>query len=179
MHHAIGTAAEPIDWLVAAKHFALAAEADKGMSVLGSAASEALGTGAWGAAVEIVDLMARRHHLQRSRSSRPALSSATALLMTPGAPSRHRPCGTHPEERGLVGLTLAAIYHMNGESQRLTAEVEAIADDEAVPSILHEVAVSWRLLLLASAGGCITDATQMLRRLAVASSEPACTTSLE
>jgi LuxR family maltose regulon positive regulatory protein len=57
MHVAIAQAAETEDWLIAAKHYALGSVPDQAMRVLGSAASEALGTGAWGAAVEIVELM--------------------------------------------------------------------------------------------------------------------------
>ena len=51
------TEALQVDWLLAARHFALAEEPVLAMEVLGSAASEALGTGAWGAAVEIIELM--------------------------------------------------------------------------------------------------------------------------
>ena len=57
MHGAIARAAEKTAWLASAKHYALAAEPAEAMRVLGSAASEALGTGAWGAAVEVVALM--------------------------------------------------------------------------------------------------------------------------
>ncbi len=57
MHKAIAQAAEPTAWLAAAKHYALAGEPEAAMRVLGSAASEALGTGAWGGAVEVIALM--------------------------------------------------------------------------------------------------------------------------
>ena len=49
---------------------------------------------------------------------------------------------------------------MNGDRQRSTAEVEAIAEDDAVPASLREVAVSWRLIARGQRGGCITDAVQ-------------------
>ena len=57
MHRAIARAAESSEWLAAAKHYALGGQPDDGMRVLGKAASEALGTGAWGAAVAVVALM--------------------------------------------------------------------------------------------------------------------------
>ena len=54
MHAAIARAAENNAWLAAAKHYALAGQSNQAMRVLGSAAGEALGTGAWGAAVAVI-----------------------------------------------------------------------------------------------------------------------------
>jgi ATP/maltotriose-dependent transcriptional regulator MalT/DNA-binding SARP family transcriptional activator len=168
MHQAIARRAESLDWLVAAKHYALAGESAEGMRVLGSAASEALGTGAWGTAVEIIDLMP-----DTSPPAAVKVIQARALISDDLPDEAYDLLDTidrsalSPEERGLVGLTSAAVHHMNGESERLKAEVEAIASDTAIPSPLHEVAVSWRQILLTAAGGCITDAVRMLRRMAV------------
>jgi ATP/maltotriose-dependent transcriptional regulator MalT/DNA-binding SARP family transcriptional activator len=168
MHHAIATEAEPSDWLVATKHFALAQEPEQAMRVLGSAASAALGTGAWGAAVEIIDLMP-------DTPPPPAVKVIQArALVSDGYPDEAFGLlqgidrdGLDPEEQGLVGLTCAAIHHINGEGDDLCTEVEAVARNVDVPSPLHEVAMSWRQLLRANTGGCITDAVQMLQRLAV------------
>jgi hypothetical protein len=65
-----------------------------------------------------------------------------------------------------VGLTRAAIHHVRGEGAAVAAEVEIVAQDELVPPPLHAIAISWRQMLEASAGGCISDLVQMLRRLA-------------
>ncbi len=168
MHGAIAAEAEPTDWLVSARHFALAKMPADGLRVLSSAASDALGSGAWGAAVEIVDLMpdtpppaAVKVIRARALVSDGFPDDALALLS-----SIDRGTLT-PEERALVGLTCAAIHHMNGDGVRVAEEVDAVAADESVPSALREVSLSWRQILRASAGGCITDAVQMLRRLAV------------
>ncbi len=168
MHGAIAAAAESSDWQVSAKHFALAGMPEDGYRVLSSAASEALGTGAWGAAVEVVELMpgtpppvAVKVIQARALVSDGRADDAFELLSNVDRRT------LSPEERGLVGLTCAAIHHMNGDGARVSEEVEAIAADDHVPSPLHEVAVSWRQILDASAGGCITDAVHMLRRLAV------------
>ncbi len=168
MHGAVADAAEPTDWLVSARHFALAGNPADAMRVLGSAASAALGTGAWGAAVEIIDLMpdaappaAVKVIQARALVSDGVPDDALALLANIDRG------GLSPEERGLVGLTRAAVHHMNGNGPAVVAEIEAVASDDTVPSPLHEVALSWRQILLASAGGCITDSVQMLRRLAV------------
>ena len=72
----------------------------------------------------------------------------------------------NPEERGLVGLTWAAIHHINGDRQRLLAEVETIAEDAAEPALVRDIAVSWRLIVDAMYGGCISDAVHALRGLA-------------
>ena len=168
MHRAIATEARSRDWLMAARHYAHAAALDEAMAVLGSAASEALGTGAWGAAVEIVDSMtntapptAVKVIQARALISDGFPDNAFALLEDIDRSQ------ITPEERGLVGLTRAAIHHMNGEGDLVALEVEAIAADTAIPALLHDVAVSWRQLLDAIAGGCISDAVQMLRRLAI------------
>jgi LuxR family maltose regulon positive regulatory protein len=57
MHLAVAHAAEDVDWLVAGKHYAAGGRPEEAMRVLGSAASQALGSGAWGAAAEIIDSM--------------------------------------------------------------------------------------------------------------------------
>jgi DNA-binding SARP family transcriptional activator len=168
MHCAIAKAAEPSDRLVAAKHFALADMPEDGLRVLGSAAGETLGTGAWGAAVEIVDLMPDTPPPVAVKviKARALISDGypdDALVLLSGID-----CDIlTPEERGLVGLTRAAIHHMNGDGRRVVEEIEEVAADPDVPSPLHEVALTWRQILIASAGGCISDAVQMLRRLAV------------
>ncbi len=167
MHRAIANAAVTDDWLIAAKHYALARDVDDCMRVLGSAAGEALGTGAWGAAVGILDLLpetvappAVKVIKARALISDEQLQAALEL-MTPIDRA-----DLSPEERALVGLTCAAIHHMRGASAELVAEVEAVASDAATPDRLRDVAISWRQLLDASVGGCISDAVQVLRRIA-------------
>ncbi len=72
-----------------------------------------------------------------------------------------------PEERGLVGLTCATAHHLEGNGRHLGQEVRATATDSDIPSPLHEVAVSWQQMLVASHGGCITDAIDLLQELAI------------
>ncbi len=168
MHAAVATTAEATDWLVSARHFVMADMPEEGLRVLGSAASEALGTGAWGAAVEIVDLTPETQpppavQVIQARALVSDGSPDAALELVSGLDHGN----LSPEERGLVGLTRAAIYHMKGDGAEVVAEVERVAGDDGIPSPLHEVALSWRQIMVASAGGSITDSVQMLRRLAV------------
>lgn len=166
MHLAVAAAAEPTDWLVASKHFALGGEPDEAMRVLGSAASEALGTGAWGAAVEIVDLMP-------DTAPPPSVEVIKArALVSDGRPDEaiallDRLDGgqLNAEERGLLALTRAAAHHIVGNGRRLNSEILELAADEKVPSPLREVALSWREMLVAGRGGCISDVVESLRRL--------------
>ena len=121
MHLAIAQASEQEDWLMAAQHYAKAGDHANAMRVLGSAAGEALGTGAWGAAVEIVELCrdstasGGEGHPGSGAHQRGAARSARSNVLS----SIDRDSLT-PEERGLVGLTWAAIHHMNGESETYT-----------------------------------------------------------
>ena len=166
MHLAVATTAEPTDWLVASKHFALGGEPEEAMRVLGSAASEALGTGAWGAAVEIVDVMPET-------TPPPSVEVIKArALVSDGRPDeairlldKLKGGLLNPEERGLLALTRAAAHHIEGDGRQLSSEILKIATDEEVPSPLREVALSWREILRASRGGCISDAVESLRRL--------------
>lgn len=174
MHRAIGREAEPDDWLMAAKHFARGGEDREAMRVLGSAASEALGTGAWGAAVSIVESLpmtaappAVKVIQARAQISEEHLEDALALLADIDR------ANLTPEERGLVGLTCAAIHHMTGDRDRLAEEVDTVASDADVPSPLHEVAVSWRHLLAAADGGSIGEAVRALGRIAASQAQSA------
>jgi DNA-binding SARP family transcriptional activator len=166
MHLAIAIDAEAIDWLVSAKHFALAQEPDEAMRVMGSAASDALGTGAWGAAVQIVDLMpdtAPPPSVEvikaRALVSDGQTPAALSLLATLDAKA------LTPEEQGLVALTRAAAFHIDGEGALLAKQIHEIATLPDVPSPLREVALAWRQMLRANDGGSITDAVRSLARL--------------
>lgn len=168
MHVAIAAAAEPSDWLVAAKHYALGAEPDDAMRVLGSAASEALGTGAWGAAVEIIDLMPDTAappsvEVIRARALVSEGRTTEALERLAELEQGH----LTPEERGLTGLTTATAHHQLGGSGEVARRVRLIVSDTEVPSRLRDVALSWNEMLRANHGGCISDVVERLRVLSI------------
>ena len=167
MHGAVARAAESTAWLTSAKHYALAGLHEDAMRVLGSAASEALGTGAWGPAVEVVALMpdATPPPAVEVVKARALLSNgdAQAALSLLGRIDRER---LSPEVRGLVALTLATAFHLGGLGARVEDEVQAIADDVSVPSPVHEIAVCWRQMLAANRGGSIKDVVRLLQDLA-------------
>lgn len=167
MHLAIAEAAESDDWLMAAHHYARADHHEDAMRVIGSAAGEALGTGAWGAAVEVVDTMpeteappAVKVIQARALISDDDIDAAITTLSTIDRAT------LNPEERGLVGLTWATLHHGLGEGHELHAVVDDVAGDEDIPAFLRDICASWKLILAAAAGGSITAASSAMRRLA-------------
>lgn len=167
MDLAIARASEVDDWLMSARHYARARSHGDAMRVIGSAAGEALGTGAWGAAVEIVDTM--------PSTAPPAAVKVIQARALIGEDDEQQALEIlssidrstlSPEERGLVGLTMAALHHQRGESGPLHAEVDAIAADPHLPAWLRDIGTSWRLILTAASGGPISDASSALCRVA-------------
>lgn len=168
MHAAIARAAEHTAWLTAAKHYAMAGKHDVAMRVLGSAASEALGAGAWGAAVAVIALMPNttpppaveivkaRALLAQGRSEQALLRLGHIQKATLG-----------PTDRALLALTKAAAHHLDGNVAELIHEVAEIAEDGEVEPPIRDVTIAWRQLLVASQGGCISDASESLQQLAV------------
>lgn len=168
MHRAVARVAEADDWLMAAKHYAAGEEEAETLRVLGTAAGDALGTGAWGAAVAILEPLptsaappAVKVIQARALISDEHIDDALALLKTIDRSE------LSAEERALVGLTFATVHHMGGSRRELTAEVEAIAADPGVPEPLHEVAVSWKHILDAMSGDSIETAARALQRMEV------------
>jgi ATP/maltotriose-dependent transcriptional regulator MalT/DNA-binding SARP family transcriptional activator len=166
MHLAVANEAEGTYWLVAAKHYALAEHTDDSMRVLGAAASQALGTGAWGAAAEVVALMPDAKpppavEVIKARALIDLGRSAEALRLLGSISSS----SLDPTDRALVGLTAAAALHSEGEAGQLAVSVTAVAKDPQTPSPLAEVAVAWTNMLHANAGGSISDVSEALKSL--------------
>ena len=167
MHSAIARAAESTAWLTSAKHYALAEQPQDAMRVLGSAASEALGTGAWGAAVEVVELMP-------DTAPPPAVEVVKARALTSeGRPDDALanlrfidPSALSPDERGLLSLARASAYQMAGYSELLWQEVEALGALALSDSIFKRLAHAWALMRTACQGGSISDARRSLDLLA-------------
>ena len=167
MHAAIARCAEGTAWLASAKHYALADMERDAMRVLGSAASEALGTGGWGAVVEVVALMP-------DATPPPAVEVIKARALT----SDGRPedalamlsaidlSNLSPDERGLVSLARASALQMAGHSEQLWQEVEAFGSLVHSDGIVNLVARAWTLMRTACRGGSISDARRSLDLLA-------------
>ena len=171
MHGAVARAAESTAWLTSAKHYALAGLHDDGMRVLGSAASEALGTGAWGPAMEVVALMP-------SAAPPPAVEVVKARALTAdgrldealASLSSIDQAALSPDERGLLSLTRASAYQMAGQSDRLWQEVHALGTLTLADDTVGRLARAWSLIRAACQGGSISDARRSLDLLAEDSS---------
>ena len=163
MHLAIATSAEGSDWLVSGKHYARAGEPDEAMRVLGAAASKALGTGAWGAAAEVVASMP-------DTPPPPAVQviKARALIDSGSPGSALRLLESIDEDlldgsaRALLRLTRATALHTEGGSEPLGASVAALASSASAPFPFREVATAWQQMLVANEGGSIADASEAL-----------------
>ena len=171
MHLAIAHAAEPGYWMAAAKHYALAGRPDDAMRVLGSAASEALGTGAWGAAVEVVALMpdttpppAVEVIKARALASEGRPDDAIAALDSIAV------ANLDADERALVSLARASALQMAGHSERYWTEVEVLGALGHSDPVVDRLAHTWALLRTACQGGSIGDARKSLLRLVAESS---------
>ncbi len=167
MHAAIARCAESTAWLASAKHYALAGMDRDAMRVLGSAASEALGTGGWGAVVEVVALMpdatpppAVEVIKARALTSDGRPDDALAMLSAIDLSS------LSPDERGLVSLTRASAFQMAGHSEQLWQEVEAFGSLVHSDEIVKLIARAWTLMRTACRGGSISDARRSLDLLA-------------
>jgi DNA-binding SARP family transcriptional activator len=163
MHGAVARAAEKTAWLAAAKHYALAEEPGEAMRVLGSAASEALGTGAWGAAVEILSLIP-------DTPPPPAVEVMKARALTSaGRPEAALACleamdsaSLDPNEQGLLALTRASALQVSGQSIRFWDEVERFGSIPQTDTVLNHLAGTWSLMRNACRGGPISDARRAL-----------------
>ncbi|MFV2063490.1 MAG: BTAD domain-containing putative transcriptional regulator [Chloroflexota bacterium] len=171
MHHAVARCAEEDDWLVASKHFALAGQPDEAMRVLGAAASQALGTGAWGAAAEVVASMPDTPpppavEVIKARaltsSGRPDLA-ITALAGISEAP-------LNKDELTLVSLARASALQMAGQSDELWREVQNLGALGHTDPVVSHLADTWLLIRSACQGGSIADARRSLDQLVSMSS---------
>ena len=166
MHRAIAITAEANDWLVASKHFATAGEPHEAMRVLGSAAGEALGAGAWGAAVEVVDLMP-------DTPPPPAVKVIQArALVSEGYPDEALASGvsngvtSKPMIRALVSLARASALQAGGRGAELWREVDRFRATHHSDPVVNRLAEAWSLIGGAFRGGSIQGARESLTRLA-------------
>ena len=172
MHLAIAVRAESIDWLVSAKHFALGAEPEEAMRVLGSAASEALGTGAWGAAVQIVELMPETTpppsvEVIKARALVSDGRTDEAIRLLDQVGSTELP----PDDRALVNLARASAHQMRGQGSALWAAVRSLGESGHSDYIVNRVADAWGMMGRACGGGSIAEARGALDTLARSAGE--------
>jgi ATP/maltotriose-dependent transcriptional regulator MalT len=166
MHLAVAQACGPAAWLPAAKHYAIAGRPDDAMKVLGSAASEALGTGAWGPVVEVLALMP-------DTPPPPAVEVIRArALASDGRPDEAvqalddidvRELDT--DDRALIKLALASALQIAGDSDRYWHAVDALATLGHSDPVVSRLGQSWALIRTACQGGSIGDARKSLMRL--------------
>ena len=167
MHLEIARVAEQTSWLASAKHYALAGADMESMRVLGSAAGEALGTGAWGTAVEVVALIP-------DTTPPPAVEVIKARALTSeGRPDEAianlRRLDRLPltaDEKALVSLARASAFQMAGESDCLWNEVRVLAETGHSDRVVNRLSEAWSFMRQACQGGSIAPARRSLDLLA-------------
>jgi ATP/maltotriose-dependent transcriptional regulator MalT/DNA-binding SARP family transcriptional activator len=170
MRIAIARAAEPTDWLTAARQYAAAPEPDEALRVLSEAASTVLGTGSWAVVSDLVAGMPPAAippgvAVVRARALAANGSPAGALeLLNTLPPSLPEP------DRLLVGLARASALHMLGLQDALAREVALLSSLPSDQSPNSSLVRAWDRMLAAYRGGAIGAARDALLRHAAETS---------
>ena len=130
---------------------------------MGGAASEALGTGAWGAAAEVVASMP-------DTPPPPAVEVIKARALTSSgrpdlAVAALESIAQFPldvDERSLLSLARASAHQMAGDSDALWREVETLSELGHRDPVVGSIAETWLLIRTACQGGSIADARRSL-----------------
>ena len=153
MHLRIAVTAEPTDWLTAAHHYVEGGAPHEAMRVLSESTMRTLGTGAWGAAIELVDRMPRSNHPCRPGHPRPCPRRRRQTRRSVALLERLVRPDCTPIELSLVRVTrLNACFRLSQPDQ-VTATLTEIVNDPASPRNVLGIAEGYSLLLHAAAGG--------------------------
>ena len=167
VHRAIASAAEASDWLAAGRHYALARESAEAMRVLGAAAYQALGTGTWGAAAEIIDSVPDATpppavQVLRARTLGSEGQPAAALRLLGDIDASILP----PAQQALVRVARASALQMTGDADGLWNEVQQLTAIAHLDPVTRGLAHAWHLLIRACRGGGIGEARVAVEDLA-------------
>lgn len=156
IHLKVAKIAEEEHWPTAAHHYIEGAEGAEAMRVIGDASVQALGTGALGIALALVDripeidpspsVLALR---ARSYTRAGRAVDAVALLRSIDMTSVHL-----GRDRSVVRLTLANALEATEDREKIAELLKSILDDVGVPSLLNLIAKAWLDMLTS------TDSTE-------------------
>ncbi len=145
MHLRVAQAAEPIHWPTSAHHYIEADEGQEAMRVIGEATINALGTGAWGAALELV---ARIPDVEPSVPVQVIRARSLVGRGEAMAALRLLESVSHPEslvgrDRALLRLAIANALNETERAGEVLGLISQIVNDPATPSFLGTVATAW------------------------------------
>lgn len=172
IHRAVARAAEGLDWLTSARHYVAGGSPDDAARVLGAAAHIALGSGRWGASVELAEQLGSAHQppamlILRARSLTQAGRPSEALSLLESLRER----ALTDREVALARIASATAFHHCARTHDLWEEVSSLAESPGTPPPLRTVAAAWRVMLQANQGGPIEPVSRAM--LSVASSQRA------
>jgi len=144
MHLKVAQAAETIHWPTSAHHYIEADDGHEAMRVISDASFNALGTGAWGPAMELLDRIPEippttSVQVLRARRLVALGSAAEAIRLLNGLTLS----GLAGQTRSLIRLALAGALSNTDEPDAVLSTLQAIIDDEEAPPFLAAIASSW------------------------------------
>ena len=167
MHLRIAVTAEPTDWLTAAHHYVEGGAPHEAMRVLSESTMRTLGTGAWGAAIELVDRMPEIEpplavQVIRARALVAAGKPAEAVALIESLV----PDLDDPMANGLARLARATAYYADGRGRPFRDALASLIADDSTPPTIMAIATAWTQIVEASTGGRLGPATEGLVALA-------------
>jgi len=152
MHLRVAAAAEPIDSLAACHHFIEAEEHVEAMRILNDSAADALSTGCFGMATE---LLLRIQGVQTP----PAVLAIQARALAVTDPSRSLQMLASIDLQTVSSAVRALLRQIrtyalfrNGDSDEVLQVLEDLVQDETTPSATHAIGVAHLTMLRASLG---------------------------
>ncbi len=164
MHLRVAEAAEPSHWPTSAHHFIEAGEGEQAMRVIGDATIIALGTGAVGAALRLLD---RIPHLVptppvlviQARGLTTSGDAPSALQLLRGLDSHALASG---RDRALVRLATASALDSTPDHDRVPEVLNDVINDGEAPPFLALIARAWFDLCTAlDARGAISSVSRL------------------
>lgn len=170
MHRRVAVAAEAVHWPTAAHHYIEADLRYEAMRVIGSSSVQALGTGAWGPAMELVERMPDVEpsvavKVLRARSLVAKGDPVTAIELL----ERLDIASLDGDDRALVRLALANALNYLDNPALMRTSLHDLEDDPTSPEYLRLLARGWGALIDSAKGASLTTAGERLQKLAVAS----------
>ncbi|MBA2571382.1 MAG: winged helix-turn-helix domain-containing protein [Chloroflexi bacterium] len=168
MHRRVAHVAETDDWLTACHHYIQAGDHKDAMRTLADAASEALGSGSWGAATEMLPSIKNVEIppavMALEARARAEVNPRAALDLLATVDSSAQP----PETRALIRQIQAYACYRAGDFNDLRLHLNELLNDPSTPTSARSIARAYRAMLASHEGATLRDALLLITNLAQA-----------